>query len=166
MSGDAAVPPEEVEAGEIEHEELRKLAQSVEPSEVERALDEGEGEEAGEAGEAEEGEEEGQVYTFIGKFVDMALRAVAKRRGMPDEDIEKYIALNEIEMDSMNEALSPLLRRIFAKLGLTPSEIYAVLAFMMIIGPRAFILATYQPPKAKGERKEAAENDQSGSPHQ
>ena len=160
MSGDAAVPPEEVEAGEIEHEELRKLAQSVEPSEVERAM--GEGEEA-EGGEEEGGEEEGQVYTFIGKFIDMALRAVAKRRGMTDEDIEKYIALNEIEMDSMNEALSPILRKIFMKLGLTPSEIYAVLAFMMIIGPRAFILATYQPPK---EEKEAAGNDQSGSPHQ
>jgi hypothetical protein len=161
VSGDEAVPPEEVEAGEIEHEELRKLAQSVEPSEVERALGEGEGEETG---EAEEGEEEEQVYTFIGKFIDMALRAIAKRRGMTDEDIERYIALNEIEMDSMNEALSPILRKIFAKLDLTPSEIYAVLAFVMIIGPRAFILATYQPPRE--ERREAAEGDQSGSPHQ
>jgi hypothetical protein len=165
VSGDAPVPPEEVEAGEIEHEELRKLAQSVEPSEVERALGEGEGEREGgkveEAEEAEEAEEEGQVYTFIGKFIDMALRAIAKRRGMPDEDIERYIALNEIEMDSMNEALSPLLRRILERLGLTPSEIYAVLAFIMIVGPRAFILATYQPPK-----KEANENDQPGSPGQ
>jgi len=147
---------------EIQHEELAKLAQSVKPSEVEQAM----GEQAPEAkpeGQAPEGEE--QIYPFLGKFIDSIMRIVAKRRGMPDEDIEKYIAMNQIEMDSANEALSPVVRKIFEKLGLASDEIYALLAFIMLVAPRAVIIATYKPPKPeKEEKKEEGKNDQSGSP--
>jgi len=179
---DAEAEPEtfdvDMDEGEIQHEELKKLAQSIEPSEVEKAL-ETEAETEGEApeGEGGEAEGEGQIYSFIGKFMDTALRAIAKRRGMSDEDIERYIALNEMEMDSANEALSPLLRKLFAKLGLAPDEIYALLAFIMIVGPRAIIIASYKPRnenvtvvpgKSAKEREmeERNESESSGRQHQ
>ncbi|MFP3209291.1 MAG: hypothetical protein RXR82_06300 [Nitrososphaeria archaeon] len=147
------------ESEEIQNPELAKLAQSIQPSEVEKAL------QAPEGGEEAAEEEQEQVYPFLGKFIDSILRIIAKRRGMTDEDIERYIALNEIEMDSANEALSPILRRVFEKLGLAPDEIYALLTFLMLIGPRAVIIATYKPEKPK-EKKEEGKNDQSGSPNQ
>ena len=148
---------------EIQHEELAKLAQSVKPSEVEQAM----GEQAPEAKqEGQAPQEEEQIYPFLGKFLDSIMRMVAKRRGMPDEDIEKYIAMNQIEMDSANEALSPVVRKIFEKLGLAPDEIYALLAFLILVAPRAVIIVTFKPEKPKEEKKkeEKKENDKQASP--
>jgi len=157
--GQVSEPPEGER--EIQHEELAKLAQSVKPSEVEQAM----GEQAPEAKqEGQAPQEEEQIYPFLGKFLDSIMRMVAKRRGMPDEDIEKYIAMNQIEMDSANEALSPVVRRIFEKLGLAPDETYDLLAFLMLVGPRAVIIATYKPPKEEKPKEEKKENDKQASP--
>ena len=142
---------------QIENPELAKLAQTVQKSEVEKALS-----------ETEEKEEE-QTYKFIGKFFDTVLRTLAQRRGMSDEAIEKYIALNEIEMDGINDAFSPLLRKVFEKVGLTGEEIYALITFITLIGSRAIIIISYKPKKEGKVRdvegKEVKENDQQIEAH-
>ena len=140
---------------QIENPELAKLAQTVQKSEVEKALSETEEKEEAE----EEGKEEEQTYKFIGKFLDTVMRTIAQRRGMSEEEIEKHIAMNEIEMDMANEALSPILKKIFEKLGLESEEIYALITFITLIGSRAIIIISYKPKKE--EKKEVKEqNDQ------
>ena len=147
---------------QIENPELAKLAQTIQPSEIEKALSETEEKE--ETKEEGEEKEEEQTYKFIGKFFDTVLRTLAQRRGMPDEAIEKYIALNEIEMDGINDAFSPLLRKVFEKVGLTGEEIYALITFITLIGSRAIIIISYKPKKEGKVRdvegKEVKENDQ------
>ena len=157
----------ETENEQIENPELAKLAQTVQKSEVEKALSETE--------EKEEAEEEGkeekeQVYPFIGKFFDTILRTLAQRRGMSDEAIEKYIALNEIEIDGINDAFSPILRKVFEKVGLSGEEIYALITFITLIGSRAIIIISFKPKKEEKVRdvegKEVKEqNDQQNEAH-
>jgi len=143
------------ESEEIENPELAKLAQTIQPSEVEKALETEEKEESKEEGE----EEKEQTYPFIGKFFDTILRTLAQRRGMPDETIEKYIALNEIEMDGINDAISPILRKVFEKVGLESDEIYALITFITLIGSRFILIISFKPKKE--EKKEVkSENDQ------
>jgi len=151
---------------QIENPELAKLAQTVQKSEVEKALSETE--------EKEEAEEEGkeekeQVYPFIGKFFDTILRTLAQRRGMSDEAIEKYIALNEIEMDGINDAFSPLLKKVFEKVGLEGDEIYALITFITLIGSRFILIISFKPKKEEKVRdvegKEVKENDQQNEAH-
>jgi len=151
---------------QIENPELAKLAQTVQKSEVEKALSETEEKEE----TKEEGEEEKeQVYPFIGKFFDTVLRTLAQRRGMTDEAIEKYIALNEIEIDGINDAFSPILKKVFEKVGLTGEEIYALITFITLIGSRAIIIISFKPKKEEKVRdiegKEVKENDQQNEAH-
>ena len=150
---------------QIENPELAKLAQTVQKSEVEKALSETEEKEEAE----EEGKEEEQTYPFIGKFFDTVLRTLAKKRGMSDEEIEKYIALNEIEMDGINDAFSPLLKKVFEKVGLEGDEIYALITFITLIGSRFILIISFKPKKEEKVRdvegKEVKENDQQIEAH-
>ena len=150
---------------QIQNPELAKLAQTVQKSEVEKALSETEEKEK----TKEEGEEKEQVYPFIGKFFDTILRTLAQRRGMPDEAIEKYIALNEIEMDGINDAFSPLLKKVFEKVGLEGDEIYALITFITLIGSRFILIISFKPKKEEKVRdiegKEVKENDQQNEAH-
>ena len=151
---------------QIENPELAKLAQTVQKSEVEKALSETEEKEE----TKEEGEEKEQVYPFIGKFFDTVLRTLAKRRGMSDEEIEKYIALNEIEMDGINDAFSPILKKVFEKVGLTGEEIYALITFITLIGSRFILIISFKPKKEEKVRdvegKEVKEqSDQQNEAH-
>jgi len=150
---------------QIENPELAKLAQTVQKSEVEKALSETEEKEE----TKEEGEEKEQVYPFIGKFFDTVLRTLAKRRGMSDEEIEKYIALNEIEMDGINDAFSPILKKVFEKVGLTGEEIYALITVITLIGSRFILIISFKPKKEEKVRdvegKEVKENDQQNEAH-
>jgi len=153
---------------QIENPELAKLAQTIQKSEIEKAFSETETEKKEETKEEEEKEEE-QTYKFIGKFFDTILRTLAKRRGMSDEEIEKYIALNEIEIDGINDAFSPILRKVFEKVGLTGEEIYALITFITLIGSRAVIIISFKPKKEEKVRdvegKEVKENDQQNEAH-
>ena len=155
----------EEENEQIENPELAKLAQTVQKSEVEKALSETEEKEEAE----EEGKEEEQTYPFIGKFFDTVLRTLAKKRGMSDEEIEKYIALNEIEMDGINDAFSPLLKKVFEKVGLEGDEIYALITFITLIGSRFILIISFKPKKEEKVRdiegKEVKENDQQIEAH-
>ena len=150
---------------QIENPELAKLAQTVQKSEVEKALSETEEKEEAE----EEGKEEEQTYPFIGKFFDTILKTLAQRRGMPDEAIEKYIALNEIEIDGINDAFSPILKKVFEKVGLTGEEIYALITFITLIGSRFILIISFKPKKEEKVRdvegKEVKENDQQIEAH-
>jgi len=150
---------------QIQNPELAKLAQTVQKSEVEKALSETEEKEEAE----KEGEEKEQVYPFIGKFFDTILKTLAQRRGMPDEAIEKYIALNEIEMDGINDAFSPILKKVFEKVGLTGEEIYALITFITLIGSRFILIISFKPKKEEKVRdvegKEVKENDQQIEAH-
>ena len=150
---------------QIQNPELAKLAQTVQKSEVEKALSETEEKEEAE----KEGEEKEQVYPFIGKFFDTILKTLAQRRGMPDEAIEKYIALNEIEIDGINDAFSPILKKVFEKVGLTGEEIYALITFITLIGSRFILIISFKPKKEEKVRdvegKEVKENDQQIEAH-
>jgi len=147
----------EEENEQIENPELAKLAQKVQKSEIEKALSETETEEKEET-EEEGKEEKEQVYPFIGSFFDTILRTIAERRGMPEEEIEKHVRLNEIEIDGINKGLSPVLQKIFEKIGLESDEVYAVITFITLIAPRFVIVFMWKPKKE--EKKEEMKNDQ------